>query len=398
VTRTAALLLALAAAAMSEAPAAGHVVLVDGREIAGARVLDGTAARIRLQLADQTTLEIPATGIVSVIEPKTVPHRSPHPFNLYLRNGDRLRGEVKGAGRTVQLEGPGVSGLRVDLSAVAAVRFGRLLVTLEAKYGEVFAEEMRRGRDVVVVQRDTRPFPVYARVLSLQEDALRVRIDDKLRDLPYHKVYGFVRAPEDDAPEGTGLRVRVRLSGGGRVTLPFDGIDETVISSGETRILRAHVARLDFLGDHIAHLSDLDPIGVKEVALFGEAPKWRRDGMVLGGPLRLHGRAYARGLGVSAYSRLEYALASRWNRFFVRCGIDDAAGPEGDAIFRVHGDGRLLKEVRRRHGQEPVALHLDVQGVDRLVLEAAPGSSYISDFCDWAEARVFNVRPEEGGK
>jgi len=82
----------------------------------------------------------------------------------------------------------------------------------------------------------------------------------------------------------------------------------------------------------------------------------------------------------------------------VRCGIDDAAGPEGDAIFRVHGDGRLLKEVRHRRGEEPVAVHLDVAGVDRLVLEAVPGTSYISDFCDWAEARVFNALTEEDGK
>jgi hypothetical protein len=373
-------------------------VLVDGRELAGARLLGGTATRVTLQRADETTLEVAATQLVAVVESRPAPHPSPHPFNLYLRNGDRLRGEVKGEGETVQLDSPGVAKLRVDLASVTAVRFGRLLVTLEAKYGEVFADEMRRGRDVVVVQRDTRPFPVYARVLSLQEDALRVRIDDQMRDLPYHKVYGFVRAPEDDAVEPQGLRVRVSLSGGGRVTLPFEKITETVIASGETRVGRAHVDRLEFLGDHIAHLSDFDPIGVKEVALFGEAPKWRRDGMVLGGPLRIRGRLYDRGVGVSAYSRLEYALASRWNRFFVRCGIDDAAGPEGDAIFRVHGDGRLLKEVRRRHGEEPGAVHLDVKGVDRLVLEAVPGTSYISDFCDWADARVFNAQPGEDGK
>ena len=396
-TRTAALLLALAVATAAE-PAGGKVVLVDGREIAGARLVDGTAAQVRLRRADNTTFQVPATYLVSITEPKPVPHRALHPFNLYLRNGDRLRGEVKGDGEALLLSSPGVRKLRVDLTDVAAVRFGRLLVTLEARYGEVFTEEMRRGRDVVVVQRDTRPFPVYARVLSLQRDSLRVRIDDQLRDLPYHKVYGFVRAKEDDAKEVTGLRVRVSLSGDGRVTLPFDRISETVIASGGTQVMRAHVERLEFLGDHIAHLSDFDPIGVKEVALFGEAPPWRRDGMVLGGPLRIRGRLYVRGVGVSAYSRLEYALASRWNRFFVRCGIDDAAGPAGDAIFRVHGDGRLLKEVRRRRGEAPIPLNLDVKGVDRLVLEAAPGTSYISDFCDWAEARVYNAQPGEDGK
>ena len=140
-------------------------------------------------------------------------------------------------------------------------------------------------------------------------------------------------------------------------------------------------------------LSDLDPIDVKQIALFGAPPAWRRDGMVLGGPLRMGGATYARGLGVQAYTRLEFALHGRWSTFFVRCGIDDAAGLEGEATFRVLGDGKLLGEVARRRGQPPATLLLDIRGIDRLVLEAAPGSSYISDFCDWAEARVFTALP-----
>jgi hypothetical protein len=36
---------------------------------------------------------------------------------------------------------------------------------------------------------------------------------------------------------------------------------------------------------------------------------------------------------------------------------------------------------------------VDVTGLDRLVLEAVPGDSYVSDFCDWADARVFRAGP-----
>jgi hypothetical protein len=46
--------------------------------------------------------------------------------------------------------------------------------------------------------------------------------------------------------------------------------------------------------------------------------------------------------------------------------------------------------VKRRRGDEPAVVRLDISGVDRLVLEALPGDSYTSDLCDWAEARVFN--------
>ena len=62
-----------------------------------------------------------------------------------------------------------------------------------------------------------------------------------------------------------------------------------------------------------------------------------------------------------------------------------------DYFYRCYRkDGKVLKELRRRKGQSPVALKLDVRGVDRLVLESVAGESPISDFCDWAEARVFN--------
>jgi hypothetical protein len=113
--------------------------------------------------------------------------------------------------------------------------------------------------------------------------------------------------------------------------------------------------------------------------------------MAHGGPLRIASRTYERGLGTVAFTRLEYVLGGRWEAFHARCGIDDAAGPEGDATFRVLADGRVLAEVRRRRGEPPASLHVDVKGVDRLVLETSPGDSYVSDFCDWAEARVFNA-------
>ena len=104
------------------------------------------------------------------------------------------------------------------------------------------------------------------------------------------------------------------------------------------------------------------------------------------------GREFAQGVGVQAYARLEYVLGTRWSSMFVRCGIDDVAGREGDAVFRILGDGKLLKEVRCRRGEPSVPVLIDVGGVDRLVLETLPGDSYTSDFCDWAEARVFNVK------
>ena len=249
---------------------------------------------------------------------------------------------------------------------------------------------------MIVAIRDAHPTPFAARVLEVGEGTLQARVGAERQDLSSDRVYGFVRAAEGDLPSGEGVRIRVTLAGGERVTLPFERITASHVEGGQTRIARAAVSRIEFVGPHITHLSDLEPIDVQQAALFGEAPKWRRDGMVLGGPLRIAGRTYARGVGVQARSRLEFVLNGRWDAFFVLCGIDDAAGPEGDATFRVLGDGKLLAEVRRRHRDPAVPLRLDVKGVDRLVLEALPGDSWVSDFCDWAEARVYAAASKGG--
>ncbi|MGQ0614001.1 MAG: NPCBM/NEW2 domain-containing protein [Planctomycetaceae bacterium] len=383
------LLMALAAAA----GAAPSVSLLDGR-IQEVRLLGADAGTLHL-LLPAGAWSVPARNVAALeLQPGSA-QTSRASLNLFLRNGDIVRGTVKGEGTFLSLEGPGITGLKVPLREVVGVRYGRLLGTAQDAYDAMFQTLLERGRDSVLVQRDANPFPIDARVLEVTEGAMRVRIGDSEHDLPdAHRVYGFVLRPDTDPPPPPpGLRIRLLLAGGGRITLPLERITEEAIEGGGARIALERAARIEFLGEHVAALGDFEPIGVREVAAFGAAAPWRRDGMVHGGPLRLGDRRYESGLGVRAYSRLEFAIGRRWRSFFARCGIDDAAGPEGEALFRVLGDGRLLAEVRRKRGDPPALLGLDVEGVERLVLEVDPAGSYASDFCDWTDARLFNAAP-----
>jgi len=379
------------------AAAEPKVVLVDGSTIDGTLVSveEGTAV---VQGADGQSQRIPVMNLVQAVaaDARKAPG-SGSPYNLYLHGGDRLRGAVTGTGEEVRLDSPIIAGLSVPLDRVRAVRFGRLLGALQSSYGEVFDKELEGGRDAIVIQRDTRPFPIYARVLALGESSLTARVEDAKRELDFARVYGFVRMRDREPPAESGVRVRVILAGGERITLPLERITATTVEGGGVRVVRDHVDRLEFLGDHIAHVSDFDPIDVRQRALLGQPTPWRRDAMALGGPLRLGARTYEHGIGTLAYARLEYVLGARWETFYARCGIDDAAGAEGDAVFRVLGDGKVLAETRCRHGEAPRTLRVDVSGVDRLVLESDPGDSYVSDFCDWADARVFSTRTAPSG-
>ena len=387
----AALLVALLQTVLQAAPT---TTLVTGEELAGVRLMSATGATAKLHGPDGWRT-VPTTTLASAaFDANAGEAETGEPINLYLENGDRLRGTVTGAGQSLHFNGIHLKKLVVPLARVRAVRFGRLMGGLQHKYSRVFERELERGRDVVVIQRDTRPFPIYARVLSVDAGTITVRVGQKKREIESKRVYGFVQQVERREPVER-ISLRAHLGAGARVTLPLESIDEDVIRTGETSISLTTVQRIEFLGGHIAHLSDFEPIDVSERALFGEAPRWRRNAMVLGGPLRLDDREWSHGLGVAAYARLEYVLGGRWSSLFVRCGIDDRAGREGAASFRILGDGKLLRELTCRRGERSVPVLLDVSGIDRLVLESDPGESYTSDFCDWVEARVFNTQPED---
>jgi hypothetical protein len=382
--RAAAVVLCLATAAS----AGNSIVFVDGREYVNTQLVEIKDGKATLSHPKGTWV-VPASNLAAVTFRRDDVAVTEGSFNYYGHNGDRLRGTVTGAGDTIILERASVKGLKVPLETVSAVRFGRLLGA-QAQYEKAFELLRQQGRDALLMRRDTRPFPVQGRLLSVDGQKLRILRGTAQNEVEAQLVYGFVRARDDAPDDMESIHVRVHLVDGGRVTLPLEAITGSSVAGGGTTVVRDAVKRLEFTGKSVAVLSDFEPISVEEVALFGEAHKWRRDKMVLGGPLTLDGRSYARGLGVHAHSKIEFVLGRRWESFFARCGIDDAAGHEGAAIFRVYGDGKLLKEVSRRRGQKAARILIDVAGVDRLVLEAQPGESYTSDFCDWVEARVFN--------
>lgn len=367
------------------------VHLVDGRALA-AELLSSDADSALFRVGP-SEWRAPLRNVVAIEWEPLAP--APDAFHLFLGNGDRLKGNVSGAGTTVSLEAPGLRGIARPLSEVHAVRFGKLLGGTQVPYDEAFARMLRGGKSQVLVQRETRPFPVSGRVVEIGEATMKVLLAGATHEIETRLVYGFVLEPEEGgaAPPAEGVQARLLFRNGGRLTLPAATIDAERIAAGSVSVARSEVSRIEFAGAHLAHLSDFDPVDEKGTALFGPAPKAVRDGMVHGGPLRLRGAIHARGLGVHAHSRLEYALNRRFGRLFLRCGIDDAAGPEGDATFRVLGDGRPLAEARRRRSEPPAELLVDVTGVERLVLETDPGESYTSDFCDWAEARVFTPEP-----
>ena len=100
--------------------------------------------------------------------------------------------------------------------------------------------------------------------------------------------------------------------------------------------------------------------------------------------------------GQYARTRLAYALEGEFERFCATIGIDDAARPRGNVVFRVWGDAEMLFDSGPVTGNdEPRDVRLDVRGVDKLTLLVDFGEQMdLADHADWAAARV--IRPVNG--
>ncbi len=108
-----------------------------------------------------------------------------------------------------------------------------------------------------------------------------------------------------------------------------------------------------------------------------------------GGPLRLAGTTYAKGLGVHAPSEVRYALGGGCTAFAARVGVDDEMGANGAVAFQVFADGVLLFDSGAMTGATATgAVAVDVTGRAELRLVVADLGDPTSDHGDWADATL----------
>ncbi|MBK8915594.1 MAG: NPCBM/NEW2 domain-containing protein [Phycisphaerales bacterium] len=138
------------------------------------------------------------------------------------------------------------------------------------------------------------------------------------------------------------------------------------------------------IGD-VAFLSELPPIHSEQG--WGEL---RTDRSVGGGPLRVGGRTYLRGIGTHAPSRIEYHVPQGYDTFEAMVGVDASQGAAGTVVLRVEVDGvECFRSPLVRGGAEPLAVRVPVRGGSRLtLLSGATDDGDTSDHVNWAFARL----------
>jgi glucose/arabinose dehydrogenase len=109
-----------------------------------------------------------------------------------------------------------------------------------------------------------------------------------------------------------------------------------------------------------------------------------------GGPLRLDGTTYPKGLGVHADSSVVIDVPNGCSRFNALSGIDDEVGDLGSVTFEVWADGtRLLISPGLTGASAPYAIDLDIDGRQQLRLVVNGGGNIEHDHADWVDARFI---------
>lgn len=118
----------------------------------------------------------------------------------------------------------------------------------------------------------------------------------------------------------------------------------------------------------------------------------RLDREVGGGPLRLQGTTYAKGIGTASPSRIEYYLGGNCSHASATVGIDDAVRFDptgGTAVFQVVADGHTLYDsgVVTRTVSQHFSVNLTGTKVLTLLVGDAGDGGY-NDRADWANLQV----------
>lgn len=367
----------------------GELVQITDREI----VLRGDAGPVSTPLPDILQLELQASSPA----PTGVPYT-----DVELTDGSLLHcKQVAIIGKQAELtpltpNGTAASSVRVQvpLALVRSVLRDAQDPTVRQEWQEKILA--RKGsQDVLAIKKDD----VVQRLEGTfgDGDAKGEKIEFLLNNKSYQvdlaRVHGmvFVRKADPDAPVPL-CRVYDayrNVLAAAKVELTDKAFVITTVAGARIEYPKQLVARLDYTKDKLAYLSDLEPIRVVEKATLDRIDPYRRDRNLDGGPLRLGGKNYAKGLALHSHTELIYDLDGKYKEFKALLGVDETVGGDSKPIVVVEGDGRELFTGTVTRQDKPLPLKLDVKGVKQLrIVVRSAGLLTLGDHVDFADAHV----------
>lgn len=170
---------------------------------------------------------------------------------------------------------------------------------------------------------------------------------------------------------------------------PLERLDCNLLSGGNFAFPTLAIVSIRFLGGCATYLSDLEPVSYRFTPYLNLEWPLELDRNVRGGPLRLRGEWWPKGLGMHSRCEVTYKLDGQYRRFQTTLGIDDDTQGKGSARFEVIVDGKSAFASEEITGTTaPLSLEkVEVTGAKRLTLRVDYGlMGDIQDHADWCDA------------
>lgn len=368
---------------------------VDGSTLSGhLRQLD-TKAGVEIIDAKRSTPTLPLLGIVKIT--RDAPP-SPPPFEdglVVFPDGDRLQ-----HARIRRVDDEGLE--------IQSATFGTLTIPVDHLLGVILNSQGDPALSASLIAK-IRETPRKSEVVWLgngdRADGGSIVIDEKLvklktaGGLSQFERAGVLAIGYDPAltsyPKPELPFLEVLLLDGSRLGLR-EAHFETGYLSGSARfganlkIPMGEISRIDVRSDRIQYLSEQPALQDRYREFVGPTRPYRRDLNVMGGPIRLKGQAFERGLGTQPRTLLAYRVEPGWKFFQATVGLDDQAGPLSHVVFRVIVDGkeRAVSPAIAASGSS-FSFNVELSGAKTLVLITEFGErGNIHDLADWADARM----------
>jgi hypothetical protein len=177
-------------------------------------------------------------------------------------------------------------------------------------------------------------------------------------------------------------KVEFALAGGGKLAAPLADWDDPA------KTLWDSVTRVESRQPRVVFLSDLEPLGYKQIPFLTVELPYGQDQNVLGGRLRSGGKIALKGLGMPSASRLAYDLDDSFHRFAAELALDDQAGLGGSVVIKVLVEAEAgqwqtaYESPIIRGGDAPVPISLPLKNARRLALLVDFADR--GDVCDYA--------------
>lgn len=236
---------------------------------------------------------------------------------------------------------------------------------------------------------------------SLQKNAFQLQTNVGMSTLAVETVKSFGMNPElTSFPAAKTPQSLLFLEDGSQITIN----DFKLVNDSELQCQAAfgadlvvpieQIVSLQFLGGAIEFLSDLEPVEFISTPYLNRKWPLRKNQNAIGGPLRLAGREYARGLGMHSQAVCDYDLKGEYISFQATVGIDAAADGRGSVIFRVLTDGKTVFTSEILRGKSaPISIGpLSLDGVKRLTLAVDfADEGDILDHANWCDALMIKA-------